>query len=143
MIAKTKPKDFNPAFEVVSCFLQHGDKILLLHRLPHKSQGDKWGAPAGKIDKWETPRGAMIREIMEETGLTLSAEQVDYLGKVYVTYETVSFVYHTFSSKLSSEVAVKTKDDEHDAYLWIHPEEALDLDLVQDMAECIKMYFKL
>lgn len=143
MITKNKPKGFNSAFKVVSCFLQHGDKILLLHRLPHKSQGDKWGAPAGKIDKWETSRGAMTREIKEETGLIIDAEKVEYLGKVYVTYETVSFVYHTFSSKLSSEVKVKTKDDEHDAYLWIRPEEALELDLVQDMAECIKMYFKL
>ena len=42
------PIDFNPAFEVVSCFVEHNGEILLLHRNNDKSEGGKWGTPGGR-----------------------------------------------------------------------------------------------
>lgn len=143
MVTKTKPKDFNPTFEVVSCFLEHEGEILLLHRLPHKSQGGKWGAPAGKIDAGETPNQAMIREIWEETGLKLEEQVLQYFRKVFVTYEEISFVYHMFSVNLPEAATIKIKEDEHSSFQWITPEKALQLELVADMDECIKMFYLL
>ncbi|MEI6118972.1 MAG: hypothetical protein WCP92_07315 [bacterium] len=38
MLYKEKPADFNPKFEVVSCFVEYKNEILLLLRQDHKPQ---------------------------------------------------------------------------------------------------------
>jgi hypothetical protein len=43
MLVSDKTKDFNPKFEVVSCFIEVEGRILLLHRADHKPQGNTWG----------------------------------------------------------------------------------------------------
>ena len=52
---------------VAGCFLEYGGRFLILHRRSEKSQGGKWGLPAGKVDKGETDKDAVIREVAEET----------------------------------------------------------------------------
>jgi ADP-ribose pyrophosphatase YjhB (NUDIX family) len=62
MISKNKPENFNPKWEVVSCFVEYKNEILLLLRQDHKLQPNTWGVPAGKVDIGETIRKAMKRE---------------------------------------------------------------------------------
>ena len=38
---------------VVGCFLQYEDRFVLVHRLPHKVDGDTWGLPSGKVESGE------------------------------------------------------------------------------------------
>ena len=54
MIYRTEPENFHPRFQIVSCYLEHGGEILLLHRHENKSQGGKWGLLAGKMEKDES-----------------------------------------------------------------------------------------
>lgn len=84
MIFHKKPPNFNPRFEVASCILRCQSEILLLHRQDHKPEGNTWCLPAGKCDPQEEPVSAMIREVQEETGITLEQSQTNYAGKVYV-----------------------------------------------------------
>lgn len=49
MLAEIPQKDFKPKFEVVSCFVEHDSKILLLLRQDHKSEPNTYGVPAGKV----------------------------------------------------------------------------------------------
>ena len=84
MIFIERPDDFHPKIEVVGCFLEYEDKILLLHRQEHTSQGNLWGIPGGKVEKSETPMAAAIRETFEETGFDISQQQIIDLGKVYI-----------------------------------------------------------
>ncbi len=51
MISRNKPENFTPKFEVVSCFVEYNDEILLLLRQDHKPEGNTYGVPAGKIDQ--------------------------------------------------------------------------------------------
>ncbi len=62
MISRDKPEHFIPKFEVVSCFVEYNDEILLLLRQDYKPEGNTYGVPAGKIDEGETPDKAMKRE---------------------------------------------------------------------------------
>jgi 8-oxo-dGTP pyrophosphatase MutT (NUDIX family) len=49
----------------------NGDgKVLVLHHLLRPTTG--WGLPGGFIDAGEQPHQAIARELMEETGITLS-----------------------------------------------------------------------
>ena len=54
MIFTEEPAGFNKKFDVVGCYLEHGGKFLLLHRVSSKPSGGMWGLPAGKVEKGET-----------------------------------------------------------------------------------------
>ena len=86
MLFKDKPEGFEPLFELVSCFFEHDGEVLLLHRHDHKSQGGRWGLPAGKVDAGESLEDAMVREIHEETSHRLLPEDVLCFSKVYVEH---------------------------------------------------------
>lgn len=55
------------------CYIDNGQSYLLLHR--NKKENDihknKWIGVGGKFEKGETPQECVIREVYEETGLTI------------------------------------------------------------------------
>lgn len=53
------------------CFLLQGDEVLMLHRKFPPNQG-LWNGVGGHILPGETPREAVIREVAEETGFSIS-----------------------------------------------------------------------
>ena len=82
-----KPREhFNPKIEVAALFIEHENRILLLHRQKTKLQGNLWGIPGGKLDKGETPLQAVLREIKEETGYDFAKQPIENLGAVYIEY---------------------------------------------------------
>jgi ADP-ribose pyrophosphatase YjhB (NUDIX family) len=52
------------------CYLETEGKLLMLQRNKEPFRGF-WTAPGGKLEPGENPRQTIIREIREETGLTL------------------------------------------------------------------------
>ncbi len=55
------------------CYLERGDEYLLLHRTKKKNDEnhDKWIGVGGKFQDGESPEDCLLREVREETGLTL------------------------------------------------------------------------
>src|SRR3989338_3124038 len=55
------------------CYLQHRNKTLMLHRIKkHRDIHDgKWNGLGGKLIPGETPEECVIREVYEESGLTI------------------------------------------------------------------------
>ena len=141
MISKTPFEEFQPKFEVVSCFLEVGDKFLLLHRQDFKSEGNKWGVPAGKVEPGESVEQALLREIQEEIGLELSRERVTYFDTVHVRYPEYDFVYHMFRAPFDREPEIMLNLGEHKDFRWTSREEALRMNLVQDEDACIKLLY--
>ncbi len=142
MVYKTTPKNFKPRFEIVSCYVECGGKILLLHRHKEKSQGGKWGVPAGKTEEGEHVAEAMIREVREETGLAIKPPQLEYLEKVFVRYPDYDFIYHMFRTKLEAEHPVVLNPKEHQAFQWTTPREALKMNLVDGTDACITLSYE-
>ena len=142
MIFSQKPENFNPRFEVVSCFWEHDGKILLLHRQDHKSEGNTWGVPAGKKEPHEDIFTAMLREIKEETGLKTLPQPLKFHATLFVRYEDYDFLYHTFSTKFTTKPEVIIDQKEHKDFCWVTPQDALKLPLVKDMDACLKLFFK-
>lgn len=142
MIYTEVPLTFNPRFEIVSCFFEVDGKILLLHRHDHKSQGGKWGVPAGKVDPGEELLQAMNRELREETGIRLESTHFNFFNKIFVRHGDYDFVYHMYHVNLSNIPEVRLSESEHQRYTWVNPSEALNMNLVDDLDECIKMFYK-
>ena len=59
------------------CYITRGDEVLMLHRVKKKNDinKDKWIGIGGKFEANETPDECLLREALEETGLTLTAWQ--------------------------------------------------------------------
>ncbi len=53
------------------CFIRRGDEILMLNREKTSWMGS-WNGVGGRIEKGETPKDGALREVYEETGITLS-----------------------------------------------------------------------
>ena len=143
MIYKERPQNFNPKFDVISCFVEYDREILLLHRQDHKPEGNTWGVPAGKVDTGESLLEAMTREIQEETGFVLPSSQLSYFGKVFVQYPDYDFVYHIYHTKLGLRKKVAINHKEHKNFKWVFPENALNMPLIQDLDACIKLFYEL
>jgi 8-oxo-dGTP diphosphatase len=139
MIYEEEPENFEPVFEVVSCFVEVDGRILLLHRQDHKPQGGTWGCPAGKVDEGENIGEAIVREVMEETGLELP--EANHFKKLFVRFPDYDFVYHIFHSPLEKELGVSIRKEEHKNFQWIAPSDALGLPLMLDEDLCIKLFF--
>lgn len=117
---------------VVGAVVQHDGKVLLLQRPEHDFMGGIWELPSGKVEPGESLDQALIREVEEETGLSVTALRT-YLG---------SFDYQSGSGKKSRQFNFAVNVDssepvklqEHDAYTWTSlTEEAPVTDAVRDV----------
>lgn len=134
--------DFNKRFDIVGCFLEYDGKFLLLCRHPHKANGGKWGLPAGKMDPNENTLQAVLRETQEETGLTLPEKTIEYFDSLYVRDGDFDIEWHMFAAKLGALPTIQISSHEHSEYRWVTPEEALGMDLIHDLPESIRLFYK-
>lgn len=66
------------------CYIEQEGQYLMLHRVKKKNDinHDKWIGIGGKFEDKESPEDCLIREVKEETGLTLT----DYRYRGLVTF---------------------------------------------------------
>jgi len=141
MIYTERPQNFNPKFEIVSCFLERNGEILLLHRQDSKPQGNTWGVPAGKTEDGEKIDDAVCRELKEETDYGVSKNKPEFIRTVFVQYEDYDFVYHIYRLVLEEDFIVKIDAVSHKDFKWTNPQEALGMNLIQDLDACIKLCY--
>ena len=76
------------------CVLKHGNLVLLLKRLKEPNKGT-YTPVGGKLDPYESPHAAAIRETWEETGIKV--EKMKYCGLLTETsptdYNWTGYVY--------------------------------------------------
>lgn len=69
--------------ETTLCYIEKDNKYLMLHRTKKENDynHDKWIGVGGKFEPGEGPVECLLREVKEETGLTLT--KYSYRGIVY------------------------------------------------------------
>ena len=71
------------------CYIEKDNKYLMLHCKKQNANNDKWLGVGGKFEDKESPEDCVLRETLEETGLTLTS----YAYRGIVTF--VSDIYET------------------------------------------------
>ena len=74
------------------CYIEKDKSYLMLHRTKkeHDYNKDKWIGIGGKFENGESPEDCAVREVLEETGLVIKPEDLEYCG--IVTFVDVSKV---------------------------------------------------
>jgi len=126
---------------VLTCFVQHGDKILLLKRSQNvKTYKGKWQSVAGYIDERIPLRHKILEELDEEIGVIANDIARFIYGKPYVWFDPlVNTEWYVCPSKVVLRRKPKIVIDwEHVAFRWIRPEEIVSFDAVASVGESWK-----
>jgi mutator protein MutT len=81
------------------CYIRDRGRVLLQLKAEGRFGAGRWNGPGGKIRNGESPAEAMVREVREETGLTVR-DLVEHgsLTFYFGDAQEPSYVVHVFSS---------------------------------------------
>ncbi|MCK8114885.1 NUDIX hydrolase [Anaerosoma tenue] len=116
-----------------------GGKILLLQRAATSGHDPGlWELPGGKMDYGEQLPEALAREVVEETGLTVS------VGRPILTWHFTKEPFWVTGVTFICDLVggEMTLSSEHDDVAWLTPTEALAYPLSTRMAEQIEAYVR-
>ncbi len=88
------------------CYIENNGKYLMLHRVKKQNDlnQDKWVGIGGKFEDKESPEECILREVTEETGLTLNTLEyrgiLTFVSDKWPTEYIHLFYSNSFSGKL-------------------------------------------
>ncbi|MFG6494647.1 NUDIX domain-containing protein [Fictibacillus sp. UD] len=113
----------NEIHVVVKGVIVSEDKMLIVKRSAEDEIGaGTWEFPGGKIKFEEAIEAALIREVSEETGLSVTVDRILY-ATTFFTKATRKVVLMTYLCQSPSSDVLLSK--EHSDYMWASKEEAL------------------
>lgn len=90
------------------CYIEKDDQYLMLHRVKKENDvnKDKWVGVGGHFEKDETPEECLLREVKEETGLTLNSWKlrgiITFLSNEFHTEYMFLYTSDDYSGKMIS-----------------------------------------
>jgi 8-oxo-dGTP pyrophosphatase MutT (NUDIX family) len=106
------------------------DKILLVELAPIYAFAGHWNFPGGVIDDGQTIEESAVREVLEETGISIAiGERIEEFdaGKNYITLLLATYI--------SGEITIQ--ESEISAANWFTIEEALALPLAYNIKDTL------
>ena len=107
------------------CYIEKENRYLMLHRTKKKNDinHDKWIGVGGKFEENESPEDCLLREVLEETGLTLT--QFRLCGVITFLCDTCEgeYMYLFHATDYTGEII----DCNEGVLEWVEKEKALSL----------------
>ena len=110
------------------CYIEKGGQYLMLHRVRKENDEnkDKWIGVGGKLEDRESPEDCVLREVKEETGLTLT--EYRYRGLVtFVSDRWETEYMHLFTA--TGYTGTLRADCDEGELAWIDKRALLELPL--------------
>lgn len=125
---------------VSEVYITYQDEVLMFKRSEKKKKFPGfWSIPGGHIEAGEDPMASAIREIKEETNITLKPENIKL--KVVAMHHHLDreemFVAFAYEATIPKKITPKPKDAEGSAH-WMKKSEAMEL---ENVFAPIKYYF--
>lgn len=99
------------------CYIEKEDSYLMLHRIKkvNDENKDKWIGVGGKLEEGESPEECVLREVKEETGLTL--KRYRYRGFItFVSRQWGTEYMHLFTA---TEYEGEVKECDEGILEWV------------------------
>ena len=123
---------------VVTCFLEHGGKIMLLRRSERVgTYRGKWAGVSGYIETGSTPSQQAWTEIKEEASLDMDDVELVQEGlplEVVDTELVRKWIVHPFRFQVLKPDKIRI-DREHTEAKWIAPEDIGQFETVPNLRE--------
>lgn len=109
------------------CYIEKDNKYLMLHRISKKNDinKDKWIGVGGHFEDRESPEDCLLREVKEETGLTLTA----YRFRGIVTFISDDYPVEFMCLYTADGYEGQIKECDEGKLEWIDKEALLQLEL--------------
>jgi len=114
---------------VVIALINKNDEFLIIK---HKRK-NMWLPPGGHVEVGESDKEALIREVLEETGLRITAEEKPF----YVMKEDKEITPH-YRCKIKGTEKIKLQKEEAEEYRWIGMKDLEKNDISKEIKEVIK-----
>lgn len=109
------------------CYIEKENKYLMLHRT--KKENDlnegKWIGVGGKFEKDETPEECLLREVREETGLTLTKYRLRAVITFISNKWETEYMYLFTTNEFVGEIICCDEGELE----WVEKEKILDLNI--------------
>lgn len=105
--------------------------LVLKRSLTSRTNAGKWDFPGGKLDPNESFQTALEREVLEETGLVISLDNVLGVAESEQSERRIAYIF----MRARTEAGKLTLSHEHDDYAWVSVEEVTQLDLCPQFRE--------
>lgn len=118
-MATIEAKPALPLVLVVACALVDTDgRVLICKRPEGKALAGLWEFPGGKVEPGEGPEAALIREMDEELGITITASCLAPFVFASHSYETFHLLMPLYLCRRWEGVVLAK---EHAALAWVKP----------------------
>jgi len=133
-------------FVATKAFIVFGGKVLILRESNKYDDGtnaSKYDVVGGRLKPGQRFDESLVREIMEETGLTVKIGRPFHVGEWRPVVKGVQWqVVGTFFECFAETDVVKLSVD-HDDYRWIDPSDFSKYPMIENLKSAFENYNKL
>ena len=103
--------------------VEYDGKILVLK---NRLNNDRWSLPGGGLHRGEDPTNGVVRELYEETGITIKTTDVAEISRGKINHRGLRYSVVSFCAKLVNSPVLNIQRLEVAEASWLMPE---DLDI--------------